>query len=68
MQENEKKLAEHVALLSALRSSTRGLTAVVKRRNPDGSWTNQNSRWMEDDPDLVTGFSLMTMSYLRPEK
>jgi hypothetical protein len=41
---------------------------LVKRQNADGSWTNKNSRWMEGDPNLVTGFALMTMSYLRPAK
>lgn len=41
---------------------------LVKRQRPDGSWTNDNARWMEGDPNLVTGYSLLTMAYLKPTK
>jgi hypothetical protein len=41
---------------------------LVKRQKPDGSWTNENARWMEGDPNLVTGYVLMTMAYLKPTK
>lgn len=39
--------------------------ALVKRQNPDGSWTNKNDRWMEGDPNLVTGYALMALSYCK---
>lgn len=41
---------------------------LVKRQNADGSWTNKNSRWMEGDPNLVTGYALMTLAYLKPAR
>jgi squalene-hopene/tetraprenyl-beta-curcumene cyclase len=37
----------------------------VQRQNADGSWTNADARWMEGDPNLVTGYALMTLAYLR---
>jgi squalene-hopene/tetraprenyl-beta-curcumene cyclase len=43
------------------------LAALAKRQQPDGSWTN-NSHWMETDPNLVTGYALMALSYCRPKK
>jgi squalene-hopene/tetraprenyl-beta-curcumene cyclase len=41
---------------------------LVKRQKADGSWTNENARWMEGDPNLVTGYALMTLAYLKPAK
>jgi squalene-hopene/tetraprenyl-beta-curcumene cyclase len=40
--------------------------ALQKRQRPDGSWVNQAERWFEGDPNLVTGYALMTLSYCRP--
>ena len=40
----------------------------VMMQQPDGSWINTNSRWMEGDPNLVTGYALLSLSYCRPEK
>ncbi|MGQ9822331.1 MAG: prenyltransferase/squalene oxidase repeat-containing protein [Thermogutta sp.] len=40
--------------------------ALRKRQRPDGSWTNVADRWMEGDPNLVTAYSLMALSYCRP--
>jgi squalene-hopene/tetraprenyl-beta-curcumene cyclase len=37
----------------------------VARQNADGSWTNENARWMEGDPNLVTGYALLTLAYLK---
>ncbi|HEX4148034.1 MAG TPA: prenyltransferase/squalene oxidase repeat-containing protein, partial [Pirellulales bacterium] len=37
--------------------------ALVKRQQPDGSWTNSNSRWLEGDPNLVTGYALLALSF-----
>lgn len=43
-------------------------TELIKRQNADGSFTNANPRWMEGDPNLVTGYALLTLEYLRPTK
>jgi squalene-hopene/tetraprenyl-beta-curcumene cyclase len=42
--------------------------ALAKRQKPDGSWVNENDRWMEGDPDLVTGYCLMALSHAKPAK
>ena len=42
------------------------LDELVRRQRPDGSWINDNSRWMEGDPSLVTGYALLALSYCRP--
>jgi squalene-hopene/tetraprenyl-beta-curcumene cyclase len=39
---------------------------LIRRQRPDGSWINQNDRWMESDPNLVTGYALLALSYCRP--
>jgi squalene-hopene/tetraprenyl-beta-curcumene cyclase len=40
--------------------------AVTSRQKADGSWTNDNSkRWMETDPNLVTAYALMSLSYCK---
>lgn len=31
----------------------------------DGSWINKNQRWLEGDPNLVTGYVLLALSYAR---
>lgn len=33
-------------------------------QNVDGSWRNPEVRWMEGDPNLVTGYVLLTLSHL----
>ncbi len=40
--------------------------ALAKRQRPDGSWVNETDRWMEGDPNLVTGYALMALAYCRP--
>jgi squalene-hopene/tetraprenyl-beta-curcumene cyclase len=40
--------------------------ALARRQRPDGSWANAN-HWMEADPNLVTGYALMALSYCRPK-
>jgi squalene-hopene/tetraprenyl-beta-curcumene cyclase len=42
--------------------------ALAKRQRADGSWVNPADRWMEGDPNLVTGYALMTLSYCKPKK
>ena len=38
---------------------------LAKRQNEDGSWSNNNSRWLENDKNLSTAFALMALSYCR---
>ena len=41
--------------------------ALAKRQRPDGSWVNETDRWMEGDPNLVTGYVLMALSHCKPK-
>ncbi|MEM9656734.1 MAG: hypothetical protein AAF961_00100, partial [Planctomycetota bacterium] len=38
---------------------------LVKTQRPDGSWTNENRQWFENDPNLATSFALLALSYCR---
>ncbi len=40
--------------------------AIIKRQQPDGSWVNDNDRWLEGDPNLVTGYALLALGICRP--
>lgn len=44
------------------------IAALAKRQKDNGSWTNENDRWMEGDANLVTGYCLMTLSHCKPRK
>jgi squalene-hopene/tetraprenyl-beta-curcumene cyclase len=37
----------------------------LQREN--GSWVNANERWLEADPNLVTAYSLLALSYCQPK-
>ena len=39
--------------------------ALIRRQQDDGSWINENPRWMEGDPNLVTAYALLALSYCR---
>lgn len=39
---------------------------LASLQRPDGSWTNPTTRWMEGDPNLVTGYVLMTLANCKP--
>lgn len=40
---------------------------LAKQQQEDGSWINEaNSRWLEGDPNLVTGYALLALTYARP--
>ena len=42
---------------------------LAKRQAADGSWVNSGSdRWMEGDPNLVTGYALLALSYCKEKK
>lgn len=40
---------------------------LFRRQNADGSWVNDNARWLESDPNLVTAYALLTLNYCRPK-
>ncbi len=41
---------------------------LAKRQQADGSWVNAQQRWMEGDANLVTGYTLLALSYCQPRK
>ncbi len=41
---------------------------LAATQKQDGSWTNQADRWYEGDPNLVTSYSLLALSYCHPDK
>lgn len=38
------------------------VAALAKRQNADGSWVNPADRFMEGDPNLVTGYALLALT------
>lgn len=36
---------------------------LAAAQQPTGAWVNDTSRWMEADPNLVTGYALLALSY-----
>ncbi len=40
--------------------------ALAKRQRPEGNFVNDAQNWMEADPNLVTGYALMALSYCKP--
>ncbi len=41
------------------------IAAIAKRQKPDGSFLNETDRWMEGDPNLVTAYALLALSYCK---
>ena len=39
---------------------------LIEMQSADGSWTNTNPRWLEGDPNLVTGYCLLALHYCSP--
>jgi squalene-hopene/tetraprenyl-beta-curcumene cyclase len=37
---------------------------LINLQKPDGSWSNENGRWMEKDPTLVSSYSLLALELL----
>ena len=37
---------------------------LLSLQKPDGSWASENARWMEKDPNLVTTYCLLALSYV----
>lgn len=42
------------------------VSTLAERQRADGSWVNENDRWLEGDPNLTTGYALLALSYCRP--
>jgi squalene-hopene/tetraprenyl-beta-curcumene cyclase len=42
------------------------IEALAKRQQPDGSWVNKDTKWMEGDPELSTPLALLALTYCRP--
>jgi squalene-hopene/tetraprenyl-beta-curcumene cyclase len=40
---------------------------ILARQQPDGSWVNATNRWMEDNPNLVTSYALLALTYCLPK-
>jgi squalene-hopene/tetraprenyl-beta-curcumene cyclase len=37
---------------------------LLSLQRTDGSWASENARWMEKDPNLVTTYCLLALSYV----
>ncbi len=44
------------------------IAELAKRQQADGSWVNENKKWLESDANLCTGFALLALSHTRPAK
>ena len=42
------------------------LAKLSELQLPDGSWVNPNTRWMEGDPNLVSGYALLALAHCKP--
>jgi squalene-hopene/tetraprenyl-beta-curcumene cyclase len=42
--------------------------ALAKRQNAAGGWVNPSDTFMEGDPNIVTSYGLLALSYARPVK
>lgn len=40
---------------------------LISLQKEDGSWVNTAPRWLEGDPNLVTAYSLLVLSYCQPK-
>jgi squalene-hopene/tetraprenyl-beta-curcumene cyclase len=38
---------------------------LASRQQADGSWINDEKRWMEGDPNLVTAYALLALAYCK---
>ena len=43
------------------------ISELAKRQQADGSWVNSDRRWMENDPNLATAFSLIALAHCQPK-
>jgi squalene-hopene/tetraprenyl-beta-curcumene cyclase len=42
-------------------------SALMNRQKANGSWSNDFPTWLEGNPDLCTGYALITLSYTKPK-
>lgn len=42
------------------------IKALAEQQNENGSWTNSNQQWFENDPNLATSFALISLAYCKP--
>jgi len=42
------------------------IAKLIEKQQADGSWVNENERWLEGDPNLVTAYALLSLAYCRP--
>jgi squalene-hopene/tetraprenyl-beta-curcumene cyclase len=42
------------------------ISELAGRQKANGSWVNENARWLEGNPNLVSGFALLALTYCRP--
>jgi squalene-hopene/tetraprenyl-beta-curcumene cyclase len=42
--------------------------ALKKRQKANGSWSNEDKAFFENNPDLATAYALLSLSYCRPAK
>lgn len=40
---------------------------LMKTQKENGSWVNENARWMEGDPNLATAYALIALGYCDPK-
>jgi len=62
----EPTLTDHEGIVHDWRSDL--VTKLASMQKEDGSWTNEHDRWYEGDPNLVTAYSLLAISYCREVK
>jgi squalene-hopene/tetraprenyl-beta-curcumene cyclase len=41
------------------------IAALLGRQRANGSWVNEDRRWMEGDPNLSTAFALLALAHCR---
>jgi len=39
---------------------------IINLQQANGSWVNSNGRWCENDPNLVTAYSVMALEFVYP--
>ena len=42
--------------------------ALAKMQLANGGWKNDSDHWMEADPNIVTGYALMSLAHCKPKK
>jgi len=43
------------------------IAELASRQQENGSWINENNRWLEGDPNLVTGYVLLALAQCRDD-